>query len=146
MWPSLYVPPTREFVMSVTKEDKPTLIVREPIPPHRGTVASYHPHLHGLATSTHETSGIRINVVWLRRMETDQNWFHAVAQLVVTYHTCLLFHYIWNKLSHFMKFIIHKSRLIIRQQQRNKLIYLDKICSCFLAHFWLTLISVGFSN
>ena len=31
-----------------------------PIPRHRGTVARWHAHLHGLATAIHQTSGLSI--------------------------------------------------------------------------------------
>jgi hypothetical protein len=38
--------------------DVPLRYASEPIPRYRGTVARWHAHLHDLATSIHETSGL----------------------------------------------------------------------------------------
>ncbi|MEE8315478.1 MAG: hypothetical protein V3R70_02895 [Syntrophobacteria bacterium] len=39
--------------------DVPFRYAWDPIPRYRGTVARLHPHLHGLATAIHETSGLK---------------------------------------------------------------------------------------
>ena len=41
--------------------DVPFRYDSEPIPRYRGTVARWHPHLRGLATAIHETSGLALH-------------------------------------------------------------------------------------